>query len=47
MKAWYRELDLLPGGGEQVIPAAMPQDEVVRRVMADSGLDAEPTQEGR
>ena len=40
MRAWYRELDLLPGGTEQVIPAAMPQDEIVRRVMADSGLAA-------
>jgi predicted kinase len=42
MKAWYRELDLLPGGIEHVIPATMPQDEIVRRVMADSGLAAEP-----
>jgi len=42
MQAWYRELDLLPGGAEQVIRAAMPQDEIVRRVMADSGLAAEP-----
>ena len=40
MRAWYRELDLLPGGIEQVIPAEMPQDEVVRRIMADSGLAA-------
>jgi hypothetical protein len=46
MKAWYRELDLLPGGAEQVIRTAMPQDEIVRRVMADSGLAAEPTHEG-
>jgi hypothetical protein len=46
MKAWYRKLDLLPGGTEQVIPATMPQDEIVRRVMADSGLAAELTQEG-
>ena len=46
MRDWYRELDLLPGGTEQVIPAAMPQDEIVRRVMADSGLAAEPTHEG-
>ena len=46
MKAWYRELDLLPGGTEQVIPAAVPQDEIVRGVMADSGLAAGPTQEG-
>lgn len=41
MKAWHRGLDLLPGGTEQVIPAAMTQDEIVRRVMADSGLAAE------
>lgn len=46
MKAWYRGLDLLPGGTEQVIPAAMTQDEIVRRVMADSGLAAESAQEG-
>jgi hypothetical protein len=46
MKAWYRELDLLPGSTEQVIPAAMTQDEIVRRVMADSGLAAEPATEG-
>lgn len=47
MKAWYRELDLLPGGTEQVISAATPQDAIIRRVMADSGLAAEPAQEGR
>ena len=47
MRAWYRELDLLPGGTEQVIPAAMPQDEIVRRVMTDSGLAAGPAREGR
>ena len=46
MKAWYRGLDLLPGGTEQVIPAAMTQDEIVRRVMADSGLAAALAQEG-
>jgi hypothetical protein len=44
MRDWYRELDLLPGGTEQVIPAAMPQDETVRRIMADSGLAAEAAQ---
>jgi hypothetical protein len=38
MRAWYRELDLLPDGIEQIIPAATPQDEIVRRIMADSGL---------
>ena len=44
MRAWYRELDLLPGVTEQVIPAAMTQDETVRRIMADSGLAAETAQ---
>ena len=42
MRAWYRELDLLPGGVEQVIPAGIPQDEIVRRIMADSGLTELP-----
>jgi hypothetical protein len=46
MKAWYRGLDLLPGGTEQVLPATMTQDEIVRRVMADSGLAAEPARQG-
>jgi hypothetical protein len=45
MRAWYRQLDLLPGGAEQVIPAAMPQDEIVRRIMADSGLAADTAQQ--
>jgi hypothetical protein len=38
MAAWYRELDLLPNGVEQVIPAGPPQDEIVRLIMAGSGL---------
>ena len=46
MRDWYRELDLLPGSNEQVIPAATPQDEIVRRIMANSGLAVEPAQEG-
>jgi hypothetical protein len=46
MRAWYRELDLLPGSIEQIIPAEMPQDKIVRRIMADSGLTAEAAQEG-
>jgi predicted kinase len=46
MRGWYRELDLLPGGIEQIIPAQMPQDKIVRRIMADSGLIAEAAQEG-
>ena len=43
MRAWYRELDLLPGGIEQVIPAEIPQDKIVLRIMADSGLAASRT----
>jgi predicted kinase len=40
MRDWYRELDLLPGGIEQVIPAGTAQGEIVRRIMADSRLAA-------
>jgi hypothetical protein len=47
MRDWYRQLDLLPGATEQVIPAAMPQDEIVRRIMADSGLAVETAQKRR
>jgi hypothetical protein len=38
MRAWYRERDLLPGGLEQIIPAASSLDETVRRIVAESGL---------
>jgi D-alanyl-D-alanine dipeptidase len=38
MSAWYRELDLLPGGIEHVIPADMSLGDTVHRVMADTGL---------
>ncbi|HEY5015485.1 MAG TPA: AAA family ATPase [Streptosporangiaceae bacterium] len=38
MRGWYRERDLLPGGLEQIIPAASALDETVRRIMAESGL---------
>jgi hypothetical protein len=38
MRAWYRDFDLLPDGVEQVIPVGTPQDELVRLIMADSGL---------
>lgn len=41
MRTWYRELDLLPGGTEQIIPATMPPDKIVRSIMADSGLAVE------
>jgi hypothetical protein len=38
MRGWYRGLDLLPGGIEQVIPAESALEETVIRVMTDSGL---------
>jgi len=38
MSSWYRELDLLPGGSEQVIPAETSLNDAVRLVMADAGL---------
>jgi predicted kinase len=38
MRAWYRELDLLPGGREHIVPAEMSQNEIVQLVMTDAGL---------
>jgi hypothetical protein len=38
MRGWYRERDLLPGGLEQIIPATSSLDEIVRRMMTESGL---------
>jgi hypothetical protein len=38
MQRWYRELDLLPGGVEQVVPASNSLDDIVRQVMGDAGL---------
>jgi hypothetical protein len=43
MQRWYRELDLLPGGIEQIIPASNSLDDTVRQVMRDAGL-ASPQQ---
>ena len=44
MSDWYRPLDLLPGGVEQIIPAEMSLDDTVSKIMADAGLHdpAEP-----
>jgi hypothetical protein len=39
MRRWYRGLDLLPGGIEQVIPAESALENTVSRLMADAGLD--------
>ncbi|MGR3933597.1 kinase [Streptomyces sp. BRA346] len=38
LRAWYRPLDLLPGGAETVIPATSGLDETVERVLRESGL---------
>ncbi len=38
MRDWYRELDLLPGGIEHVIPARMTLEDTVGRIMTDAGL---------
>ena len=38
MRGWYRERDVLPGGLEQIIPAASSLEETVRRIMAESRL---------
>jgi 8-oxo-dGTP pyrophosphatase MutT (NUDIX family) len=38
MRRWYRGLDLLPGGIEQVIPAESSLQDTVSKVMADAGL---------
>jgi hypothetical protein len=38
MRQWYRGRDLLPGGIEQVIPAESSLDDIVRKIMVDTGL---------
>lgn len=38
MRGWYRGLDLLPDGVEQVIPAESSLEDTVRKVMTNSGL---------
>jgi hypothetical protein len=42
MAAWYRELDLLPHGIEQVIPPEASLDDTVARIMTATGLTTEP-----
>ncbi|MFJ2198836.1 kinase [Streptomyces violaceusniger] len=46
MRDWYRPLDLLPGGGETVIPATSALAETVGRVMRDAGWAAPPETDG-
>jgi hypothetical protein len=43
MRGWYRGLDLLPGGIEEVIPAESSLEGTVRTVMTNAGLDRELT----
>jgi len=40
MTAWYRELDLLPGGIEQIVPAETSLSETVKWILADTGLES-------
>jgi hypothetical protein len=42
MRSWYRERDLMPGGIEQIIPAASSLEDTVRLVMGDAGLGPLP-----
>jgi hypothetical protein len=44
MRTWYRERDLLPGGIEQVIPAASSLEDTVRLVMHEAGFAGCPMQ---
>ncbi|MCW2929711.1 MAG: pSRTUE45c [Actinomycetia bacterium] len=43
MSAWYRELDLLPGGVEHVVSAETSLSDTVQLIMSDAGLANEPT----
>ncbi|MFF3200819.1 AAA family ATPase [Streptomyces sp. NPDC002962] len=45
LRAWYRELDLLPGGVETVIGADSTLPRTVDRIMLDTGLDRLPARE--
>jgi hypothetical protein len=38
MRRWYRGPDLLPGGIEQIIPAANSLDDTVQQVMRNADL---------
>jgi hypothetical protein len=40
MSTWYRELDLLPGGIEQVVPASSSLEATVTRIMSDASLSS-------
>jgi hypothetical protein len=42
MSAWYRELDLLPGGVEQIVSAETSLSGTVDLVMAGAGLASQP-----
>jgi predicted kinase len=42
MSAWYRELDLLPGGAEQIVSAGTSLSDTVQLVMTDTGLASRP-----
>lgn len=46
MRDWYRELDLLPGGIEQVIPASSTLESTVQQIMRKTGLSCATRQPG-
>lgn len=43
MRRWYRELDLLPGSIEQIIPATSALQATVTTLMADASLEGAPS----
>lgn len=45
LRAWYRDLDVLPGGAEVVVDAASTLAQTVDRVMRETGLDRLPARE--
>ncbi|MGW2563070.1 hypothetical protein ACWCXB_28265 [Streptomyces sp. NPDC001514] len=45
LRDWYRELDLLPGGIETVIGADSTLNELVDRIVLDTGLAGLPALE--
>jgi hypothetical protein len=40
MRGWYRELDLLPSGIEQVIPAGSTLESTVQRIILETGISS-------
>jgi hypothetical protein len=43
MAAWYRELDLLPGGTERIVSAETSLDDTAQLIMVEAGFASEST----